>query len=183
MLHSSFFFARRRGRRLTTPVRVAGLMCVTLATGLGAQTTSPTSMDALLERLVGRWIMTGSVRGKPAQYTLDAARVLQGRFVELHMEDVTRPPTYEARVFIGVDSAGGRYIAHWLDRFGAAYSIPHATGEARGDTVLLTFPYADGAFRDTFVYDRHQDRWYFRLEAADSTKGWRLFAEYQVRHR
>jgi uncharacterized protein YdhG (YjbR/CyaY superfamily) len=173
--------SRRPG--MLRPLCLTGLISVALATSLCAQTTPPASMDALLEHLVGRWIMTGSVRGKPATYTLDAARVLQGRFVELHMEDVTRPPAYEARVFIGVDSAGGRYIAHWLDRFGAAYSIPHATGEARGDTVLLTFPYSGGAFRDTFVYDRRQDRWYFRLEAADSTQGRRLFAEYRVRHR
>ena len=114
--------------------------------------------------------MTGSVRGRPATYTLDATRVLQGRFVE-------------ARVFIGVDSVGGRYIAHWLDRFGAAYSIPHGTGDARGDTVLLDFPYPAGAFRDAFVYDRQSDTWHFRLEAADSTGAWRLFAEYQVRRR
>jgi hypothetical protein len=163
--------------------RLTGLACLVLATGLSAQTARPASMDALLDRLVGRWIMTGSVRGKPATYTLDAARVLQDRFVELHMEDVSRPPAYEARVFVGVDSVGGRYIAHWLDRFGAAFSIPHATGEARGDTVLLTFPYPDGAFRDAFVYDRPTDTWYFRLETADTSGGWRLFAEYQVRHR
>jgi hypothetical protein len=140
-------------------------------------------MDALLEHLVGRWRMTGTVRGRPATYTLDATRVLQRRFVELHMVDVKRPPEYEARVFIGVDSASGRYIAHWLDNFGAAYSIPHATGEARGDTLLLNFPYPSGAFRDTFVYDPRVNGWYFRLESADSTGGWHLFAEYRVRRR
>jgi hypothetical protein len=140
-------------------------------------------MEALLDHLVGQWRMTGSVRGRPATYTLDATRVLQNRFVELNMVDVSQPPAYEARVFIGVDSANGQYIAHWLDRFGAAYSIPHATGNARGDTLLLNFPYPSGSFRDTFVYDARADSWYFRLEAADSTGGWRLFAEYQVRRR
>jgi hypothetical protein len=140
-------------------------------------------MEALLEHLVGQWHMTGSVRGRPATYTLKAARVLQRRFVELHMEDVNRPPAYEARVFIGVDSAAGRYIVHWLDRFGAAFSIPHATGDARGDTLVFTFPYSTGAFRDTFVYHPSTDTWFFRLEAADSTGGWRLFAEYDVRRR
>jgi hypothetical protein len=137
-------------------------------------------MDSLLDRLVGLWQMTGSVRGKPVAYTLDGKRVLQGRFVELHMEDVSRPPAYEARVFIGVESSGSRYLAHWLDSFGAAYSIPHATGEARGDTLFLRFPYPEGAFRDTFVYRRSADTWYFRLETADSSGAWRLFAEYEV---
>lgn len=140
-------------------------------------------MEALLEHLVGQWHMTGSVRGRPATYTLDVTRVLGGRFVELHMEDVHRPPAYEARVFIGVDSAHAEYIAHWLDSFGAAYSIPHATGAADGDTLRLSFPYPTGAFRDTFVYDRAADSWYFRLEAADSPAGSGPFAEYRVRRR
>ena len=150
---------------------------------LAAQSSPAASMDSLLEHFVGAWRMTGSVRGQPVTYAMDGVRVLQRRFVELHMEDVTRPPTYEARVFIGVDSVGGRYIAHWLDRFGAAYSIPHAIGEQHGDTLLLRFAYPDGAFRDTFVYHRQSDWWYFRLEGADSTGGWRLFAEYDVRRR
>ena len=150
---------------------------------LVAQSSPAASMDSLLEHLVGAWRMTGSVRGRPVAYAMDGVRVLQRRFVELHMKDVTRPPTYEARVFIGVDSVGGRYIAHWLDRFGAAYSIPHAIGEQRGDTLLLRFPYPDGAFRDTFVYHRRSDSWDFRLESADSTGSWRLFAEYEVRRR
>ena len=164
-------------------LRLTGLCCLALTASLAGQTSRAVTMEALLDRLVGHWLMTGSVRGRPATYTLDAARVLQRRFVELHMEDVTRPAAYEARVFIGVDSSGGRYIAHWLDRFGAAFSIPPATGEARGDTLLLNFPYPDGAFRDTFAYDRPSDTWYFRLEAADSAGGWHLFAEYHVRHR
>jgi hypothetical protein len=164
-------------------VYLASVFSVALATGVSAQTSSTARMEALLEHLVGQWDMTGSVRGQPAKYTLEATRVLQRRFVELHMEDVNRPPAYEARVFIGVDSAGGRYIVHWLDRFGAAFSIPHATGDARGDTIVFTFPYPTGAFRDTFVYHPSTDTWHFRLEAADSTGGWRLFAEYDVRPR
>jgi hypothetical protein len=150
---------------------------------LAAQASPAASMDSLLERLVGQWRMTGAVRGRPVTYALDATRVLQRRFVELHMVDVSHPPAYEARVFIGVDSAGGQYIAHWLDNFGAAYSIPHATGRARGDTLLLDFPYPSGAFRDRFVYDRRTDAWSFRLEAADTTGAWKLFAEYRVRRR
>jgi hypothetical protein len=148
-----------------------------------AQAATPASMDSLLGHLVGSWRMAGMVRGHPAMYHLEAARVLQNRFVELHMKDVATPPQYEARVFIGVDSAGARYIVHWLDNFGAAFSIPHAVGQAAGDTIQFTFAYADGPFRDTFVYDRQQDRWHFRLESGDSAGAWRLFADYGVERR
>ena len=166
-------------------VAVAAGLGLLTATGLAGQAPGrgPAAMDSLLDRLVGRWTMTGTVRGRPAVYRLEATRTLQRRFVELHMLDVHRPPLYEARVFIGVDSAKAQYIAHWLDNTGAPYSIPPATGTAAADTIKLDFPYPDGAFHDTFVYDRPADAWYFRLEAADSAGAWGLFAEYRVRRR
>jgi len=145
-----------------------------------AQRPTVAGMDSLLQHLVGTWEMVGTVRGRPATYRLQATRVLQNRFVELHMEDVSRPPAYEARVYIGVDSLAQRYIVHWLDNFGAGYSIPHAVGEERGDTIQFTFAYADGPFRDTFVYDRARSGWHFRLESGDSTGHLLLFADYQV---
>jgi hypothetical protein len=166
----------RRGPRLLT---VAVALCPGIA---AAQGSTATSMDGVLQRLVGSWRMVGTVRGRPASYRLQATRVLRGKFVELHMVDVAGSAGYEARVFLGVDSAGPRIIAHWLDNFGAGYSIPHAIGAARGDTIQFTFAYPDGPFRDTFVYDRARARWHFRLESGDSAGAWRPFAEYQVRH-
>ena len=157
-----------------------GLVLLSTAGPLYAQ-GSPAQMDSLLNRLVGRWEMVGTVRGHPVTYTLTGARVLQGQFVELHMTEVSQPPTYEAQVFIGVDSARAQYIAHWMDNTGAAYSVPPAIGTASGDTVRLAFAYRDGPFRDTFVYRPTSRDWYFRLEDQDSSGTWRLFAEYVVR--
>jgi uncharacterized protein DUF1579 len=171
-------------RRTLRLVSLAGFLALSPPAPLPAQSAvSPAALDSLLDRLVGHWTMRGTVRGRPASYTLDAARTLKGRFVELHMRDVHEPPAYEARVFIGVDSAGKRYVAHWLDNFGAAYSIPPATGTARGDTLELDFPYPDGAFHDTFIYQRPSDAWTMRLESADGAGGWKLFAEYSARRR
>ena len=164
-------------RRALLFILIAAVASVPLA----AQT--PASTDSLLERFVGQWAMAGTVRGRPATYALDVSRVLQGRYVELHMTDVHLPPGYEARAFLGADTAGAGVIAHWLDNFGAAYSVPTATGAARGDTLVLNFPYATGAFRDTFVYDRSHDRWDMRLERADGSGGWTLFAQYEAHRR
>jgi hypothetical protein len=164
-------------RRALLFILIAAVASVPLA----AQT--PASTDSLLERFVGQWAMAGTVRGRPATYALDVSRVLQGKYVELHMTDVHLPPGYEARAFLGADTAGTGVIAHWLDNFGAAYSVPTATGAARGDTLVLNFPYATGAFRDTFVYDRTHDRWDMRLERADGSGGWTLFAQYEAHRR
>lgn len=147
------------------------------------RTPSAAAMDSLLEHLVGAWRMTGTVRGRRVSYRMDAARVLQHRFVEMHLEDVARPAAYESRVFIGVDSAASRYLVHWLDSFGAANSVPHGVGGARGDTVHVDFAYADGPFRDTFAYDRRHDARHFLLESGDGAGGWKTSAEYRVERR
>jgi hypothetical protein len=139
----------------------------------------------LLQRLVGQWTMTGTVRARPVTYRLDATWVLQRRFLELHMQDVANsPPRYEARVFIGPDTLPGRVLAHWLDNFGAAYSVPPATGRLAGDSLILDFPYPGGAFHDTFVHDPETDRWTIHLDAADGAAGgWKRFAEYSATRR
>ena len=138
------------------------------------------STDSLLSRLTGHWVMRGSVRGRTETYTMDGERVLAGKFVALHMVDTTHPPAYEARVFMGADTAAGRIIVHWLDAFGAAYSVPAATGMIRGDTLDFTFQYSTGPFRDLFIYRPASRSWYFRLEDSDSAGHPRLFGEYTV---
>jgi Protein of unknown function (DUF1579) len=139
-------------------------------------------LDVMLDKLVGDWTMTGTALGKPVEYRMDARRTVQGKYVEMHMIDVARPAQYEARVFIGTDTTDRGYIAHWLDNFGASFSIPHGTGGLRGDTLSLMFPYENGNFRDTFVYDPASDSWMFKLETA-AGKSWKPFAQYQVRRR
>ena len=102
------------------------------------------------------------------------------------------PPFYEevGRAFLdaGLPDLGlqcvtgpGRVIAHWMDAFGAAYSIPHGTGVISGDTLRFSFNYASGPFRDTFVFDRAAGTWSFLLESGDGKGGWRTFAAYDVR--
>jgi hypothetical protein len=148
---------------------------------LVAQTAPVAPPIPLLERFIGQWTMTGTVRKRPATYRLEGGWVLQRRFVELHMEDVEHtPPRYEARVFIGPDTVPGRLVGHWLDNFGAAFSVPPATGAAVGDSLTLDFPYRGGAFHDTFVYDPGTDTWTIRLDAADGTGRWKRFADYRA---
>ena len=67
--------------------------------------------------------------------------------------------------------------------FGAAYSVPPATGTVAGDTLTLDFPYPSGAFQDTFVHDPATDTWTIRLDAADGAGGWKRFADYRATRR
>lgn len=159
---------------------LAVALCLVTLPAFGQQ-GSAAQAERLLERLVGEWIMTGEVHGELVQYRLSARRVLNRRFVELHMIDVRQPAKFEARVFLGHDPDADRLIAHWLDSFGAAYSVPHGVGTASADTIRFEVPYASGAFRDTFVFDAQQGTWRFVLESNHRNGGWDLFAEYKVR--
>jgi hypothetical protein len=151
---------------------LVGIVSSCLAHYLAGQSPPAPPPAPLLQRLIGQWTMTGAVRARPVTYQLEGAWVLQGRFIELHMQDVANtPPRYEARVFIGPDTLPGRVLAHWLDNFGAVYSVPPATGGLAGDSLTLDFPYRDGAFHDTFVYDSRSDTWTIDLDAADGAGG------------
>lgn len=168
-----------------TALALAGALALaspTPSSGTGDAPAGPAANgERLLDRLVGDWTMTGHVRNEPVTYRLTAKRVLEARYVELHMIDAATPPGYEARVFLGMDPAHGVLIAHWLDSFGAGYSIPHGTGAATSDTLRFEIPYAGGPFRDAFAWRAADGTWDFAIHAADSTGGWSEFARYTLR--
>jgi hypothetical protein len=135
---------------------------------------------ALLVALDGRWTMVGDVVGKPVKYDMEVLPTLQSTFTELHMTDVQTPAKYEARVFIGVGK-GGEVIVHWLDSFGAQFSIPHGTGAITEDTIVFNIPYPDGQFRDTLTYRPAEQAWTLTIEAAAADGSWKHFAKYDIR--
>lgn len=170
-------------RRLVRLLACAILLAPSLAAQHPAAPHPAAAADSLLGRLVGRWTLRGQVQGDSVTYEMTGTRELGGRFVVLKMKDAAVPSQYEAHVYLGADSASAQLLVHWMDVFGAGWSVPHGIGRARGDTLLFTFAYASGNFRDTFTYDRRSDRWHFRLESADGAGGWKPFAEYHVRRR
>jgi hypothetical protein len=136
--------------------------------------------NAYLEQLQGEWDMSGTLGGKAVHYHASAERVLQGGFVRLHMVDTDAPPKYEADVFIGFDSQRHDFIAHWLDRFGAAGARVVAAGKRNDKELVMIFPYANGAFRDTFTFQPESGTWSLLLEAQKPNGNWSTFASYTL---
>jgi hypothetical protein len=119
-------------------ISICNLILVGVIAAMSASTVAQESVvygaiPNLLARLSGDWTMTGDVRGKPVSYRLHAGAVLNKTFMELQMTDISEPPKYEARVFIGFDPKTQRIIAHWIDSFGAAFSIPPGAGRIDGN--------------------------------------------------
>ena len=136
--------------------------------------------EAFLDALQGDWTMSGTLGGKPVRYVADGRRVLQGAFLKLHMIDVQSPPKYEAEVFIGFDAKANDFIAHWLDRFGAAGARVVARGERTDQQLVIVFPYTEGAFRDTFSWEPASRSWSILLESQSEAGTWSTFATYTL---
>ena len=158
-------------------------LALLVASGIAGAQDHPTIPErpAALKALDGDWVMTGDVMGEPVTYRMHGGPTLQGAFTEIHMDDVQRPSQYEARVLIGYDADSRSVIAHWMDSFGAKYSIPHGTGSLDDHSIRFTIPYASGPFRDTFTYSADTDSWLFVLEAGQPDGSWKHFARYDVR--
>jgi len=138
----------------------------------------------LLQHLDGTWMGTGQVTGEPVTYLISVEPVLNSAFSKIHMVDLSPQPQYEALVFIGEDPATKTIITHWLDSFGAAYSIPHGTGKISGQTLEFSIPYPESVFLDRFIYDEPSDSWKLDiLSRKDTSASWTVFAGYVLHRR
>jgi hypothetical protein len=143
---------------------------------------APSADNAYLDGLQGKWDMTGSMLGKPVKYHAQGERVLQGGFLRLHMIDTGTAPTYEADLFLGYDARAKDYIGHWLDRFGAAGARVVASGTRNGETLVIQFPYAEGAFKNTFTFDPKSHTWTLVIDSQAAGGAWSNFATYTLVH-
>jgi len=163
-------------RRSAAVLVLAALLCGCATSAPVGSPAHPPLQDEFLDRLVGNWRVTRSVRGSTVQNAMDARWVLGHQFVRLHMIDVKTPPTYEASVLIGYDATKARYVAHWCDVFGAGYSAV-GYGARSGDSVEFRFAYDDGPFFNTFTWHPRDASWTFRGENGQPDGSRTLFME------
>ena len=164
-------------RRL--PVLLLGAALVLMQGRVPAQPAA--AHDPYLQQLAGRWEMTGTQLGKPVHQRGEGSWVLADGWLCFTIIDAQVPPAYQAAVYLGFDPKAGDYVAHWLDQFGAAGARVVATGHRDGQRLVLTFPYAEGAFRDTFSMEPGGERGTLLLESRQSDGHWSTFASYQLR--
>lgn len=165
-----------RSRRM--PLFLALALWLTAGTAAAAPVARPA--DPFLAQLAGRWDMTGTVSGKAVHQHGEGRWVLKGAWLCLSIVDDASPPAYVASVYLGFDRKQHDYIAHWLDQFGAPGARVVATGKREGQTLVLLFPYAAGAFRDTFTLAGDGASGTLLLESQAKNGGWSTFASYRL---
>jgi hypothetical protein len=124
--------------------------------------------QAMLDRLVGRWVLTGVIAGQSTVHDVEAAWVLQRNYVRI--TEVSRErtenglPAYEATIFIGW--LEDHYVCFWFDNTEVASGDVTCSAAEAPDSIPLQFRDGQGAliFTNTFSYDRTDDAWEWRMD-------------------
>jgi hypothetical protein len=157
-------------RRLLTAVAFACLV----APALFAQDRIMTGPEALLDKMTGRWVMTGTIARKPTTHDLDIDWVLNRQYIRIHEvsrdKDARGGIGYEAWIYIVWDPKASEYAVMWLDNTAATNFSSEGVGHAKpdGERIPFIFKSADGSgIRTTFAYDREADTWAWTIHNLD----------------
>jgi hypothetical protein len=134
-------------------------------------TQQPPFQDQLRERLIGNWVLTGTVAGQPTTHDVKAEWVLNHQYVQIN--EISRElnekgqPKYEATVFVAWNAKTEQYACLWLDIIGglSQASIGYATPSK--DTMAFLFKGLDAGddFHNTFKYNAKADTWEWLMDS------------------
>jgi hypothetical protein len=118
-----------------------------------------------LDKLVGRWELTGQMGEIPLQQSVEARWTLGGLFVEMYFRSTLaaqegRLP-YEAVYYIGYHEGNEVYVMHLLDTFGVGVACIVGVGKREGDRIPFVFEYEGGPFTNTFIWQGAAGSWSF----------------------
>lgn len=168
----------------TLVLLAASLFFITLFNGSSVAQSEKSDIfkDELLDNLVGDWKLTRKIQGETAENTVKAEWVLNHQFLRIDMKGVKKPAEYEATIYIGYDKVSERYVAHWIDVFGARFSEALGYGQkVNADSIRFIFEYPDGPFHNTFTWNSKTKTWQFLMQQKDRSGKWVVFAEDNLR--
>ncbi len=153
-------------------VKIAGMLwstVATLATASPVAAEQPILQDALLDKLVGAWVITGPIAGEETTDDLTVEWVNQHQYLRLHeVSRHKRPdgrPRYEATVFIGWNQSTAKYGIVWMDDFGGLSTQSIGLAVKSGDRLPFVFTNPDGTFtRTTMTYDPASKAWSWTID-------------------
>lgn len=122
----------------------------------------------LLDRLVGHWVLTGTIAGQNTVHDVEASRVLQGNYVRIsetsRERDAHGRPQYEANIYVGW--LRDHYICVWLDNTEVASGEITCAAAPAPDAIPFEFRDRAGAlnFVNRFVYHRADDSWEWQMD-------------------
>ena len=142
----------------------------------GASAQQPTFRDPLVDQLVGRWVMDGTIAGARTTHDVSAEWVLDHQY--LRLQEVSRErrtdgePAYQATIYIGWDLPTKTYGIVWLDSFGgiSVQSLGSATPAADQLAFAFRSERTPVVTHTTFSYRREADAWDLTIDQAEQGK-------------
>jgi hypothetical protein len=130
----------------------------------------PPVNSPLLDHLVGRWVLQGTIAGQDTTHDVNAEWVLQHHY--LRIQEVSRQkndkgePQYQATIFIGWNEATKDYACVWLDVYGGLASESIGVASPKENELPFVFKDDKGAvtFNNDFVYDVKANTWEWRMD-------------------
>lgn len=112
---------------------IALFVLLALAAPAQAQTTS--APEALMDKMTGHWVMTGTIAKKATTHDVDVDWVLKREYIRIH--EVSRDPDpnggvgYEAWIYLVWDAKKNKYAVMWLDNTAATNFAAEGVGARR----------------------------------------------------
>jgi hypothetical protein len=159
---------------MTVTLKIFALLVLV---SFSASAQQPPFQDPLLDHLIGKWVLQGTIEGRETTHDIVSEWVLGHQYVRLH--EVSREKTgkgqaaYEAIVFIGWDQSSSQYACLWLDSTGGGGLSAQAIGHAKrsGDEIAFLFRGADGSiFHTTFAYSKGANTWQWLMDGEEGGK-------------
>ena len=149
-------------RRLLLP-----LMLCSAAAALAQQ---PPVNAPLLDHLVGKWVLQGTIAGQDTTHDVNAEWVLEHHYLVIH--EVSRQlnakgqPQYQATIYIGWNEVTKDYACVWLDVFGGLASESIGVASPKENELPFIFKNEKGevTFKNEFVYDPKTNTWEWRMD-------------------
>lgn len=170
-------------KRAIAPLVLAGFLSAAQVEAQGLPA------DSLFDRLVGRWVLRGTIARQQTTHDVTFEWMLGRGYVQMHEVSRERAadgsPAYEAVVLFGRDPRSGEYACIWMDNTASNAFDPEGYGRGRveGDSIPFLFRYAGTAsFHTTFLYDRAKDTWQWHMDN-DSSGVRRPFARVTLTRR
>jgi hypothetical protein len=143
------------------------ILCCSAA---GAFAQQPPVNSPLLDHLVGKWMLQGTVAGKETTHDVDAEWVLEHHYLLIH--EVSREknakgaPQYQATIYIAWNEPTKDYACVWLDDYGglAAASIGAVTPQENELPFIFKDEKGEVTFKNDFVYDAKASTWEWRMD-------------------
>lgn len=145
------------------------------STALAQNAVKPTP-ESLMERMIGQWVMQGTIDNEKVTHDVYVDQILNRQYVRIHEvareKDAAGEAAYEAWIHIAWDKANEEYVVMWLDNTGITNFSPDGVGHGKpdGDRIPFIWKLADGSgIHNTFAYVRASDTWSWEIDNLDKS--------------